>query len=40
MKRGILEPFLEYSLFTLDKEQIYPEPLDTPRGFWIVKRTD
>jgi hypothetical protein len=37
--RDILEPAVEYVLFTMDKDQVHPEPIDTPRGFWIVKRT-
>ncbi len=36
--RGILEPPLEYALFTLEKGQTYPQPLDTPRGYWLLKR--
>jgi hypothetical protein len=38
--RGVLESALEYILFTLPEGQVYDEPLDTPRGYWIVKRTD
>ena len=38
--RGVLEPYLEYVLFTLEKAKVHPEPLDTPRGYWIVRRTD
>lgn len=37
--RGVLEPALQYVVYTLEKGQVFPEPLDTPRGFWIVKRT-
>jgi hypothetical protein len=40
MPRGILEPPLEYVLYTLKKGEVFPEPLDTPRGFWILRRTD
>lgn len=40
MARGVLEPVLEYALFTLDKGQVFPEPLDTPRGYWLLKRVD
>jgi hypothetical protein len=36
--RGILEKPLEYVLFTLDAGQLYSEPLDTPRGYWLLKR--
>ena len=36
--RGVLEPAVEYALFTLDKGAVRAEPLDTPRGFWIVRR--
>lgn len=36
--RGVLEPSVEYLLFTLEKGTIHPEPIDTPRGYWIVRR--
>jgi hypothetical protein len=38
--RGILEPAIEYLLFSLEKGGIHPDPIDTPRGFWIVRRND
>jgi hypothetical protein len=38
--RGVLEPPIEYVLFTLDKKTVYPSVIDTPRGFWIVRRND
>jgi predicted lipid-binding transport protein (Tim44 family) len=38
MRRGILEPTLEYTLFTLEKGAVCPEPLETPRGYWIMRR--
>jgi len=38
--RGVLEPQIEYDLFTLDKGAVYPEPIDTPRGFWILRRNE
>ena len=37
--RGVLEPSVEYALFMLPKGGV-SEPLDTPRGFWIVRRID
>jgi hypothetical protein len=37
--RGVLEPATEYTVFTMSKGAV-SEPLDTPRGFWIVKRID
>ena len=40
MHRGILEPAVEYLLFTLPKGGVYAEPIDTPRGFWIIRRID
>ena len=40
MPRGVLEPPLEYVLFTLNKGELHEEPLDTPRGFWIVRRNE
>jgi hypothetical protein len=36
--RGILEPAVEYALFTLGRGALYPEPLDTPRGYWVLRR--
>lgn len=38
--RGILEPAVEYVLFTLPKGTVYGEPIDTPRGYWVVRRID
>lgn len=38
--RGVLEPPIEYVLFTLDKKTVYSSVIDTPRGFWIVRRND
>ncbi len=38
--RGVLEPALEYILFTLPKGSVYDKPVDTPRGYWIVRRND
>jgi hypothetical protein len=39
VQQGILEPPIEYQLFTLPAGQI-AGPWDTPRGFWIVRRID
>ncbi|MBW2454633.1 MAG: peptidylprolyl isomerase [Deltaproteobacteria bacterium] len=39
MFRGILEKGPEYTLFNLDEGAV-SEPVDTPRGFWILKRLD
>ena len=36
--RGVLEPRVEFALFTLPPETVHNEPLDTPRGYWIVRR--
>ena len=38
--RGVLEPPVEYVLFMLDKRTMSPTVIDTPRGFWIVRRND
>lgn len=38
--QGVLEPAVEYVLFTLTKDTVYKEPIDTPRGWWIVRRND
>jgi len=37
--RGVLEPAPEYVLFSLAKGGV-SEPVDTPRGFWIVQRIE
>jgi hypothetical protein len=37
--RGILEPGLEYELFTLERGAV-SQPIDTPRGFWIARRIE
>jgi len=39
MPRGMLEPAPEYVLFSLKKDGV-SDPVDTPRGFWIVKRIE
>jgi len=36
--RGVLEPPIEYVLFMLDKGSVSSTVIDTPRGFWIVRR--
>jgi hypothetical protein len=40
MPRGMLEPAVEYVLFSLPKGTVHNEAIDTPRGFWIVRRID
>jgi hypothetical protein len=37
--RGVLEKTTEVAVFSLDKDGI-SEPLETPRGYWIVKRIE
>jgi hypothetical protein len=39
VKRGVLEPAPEYVLFTLGVGAV-AGPVDTPRGYWIVKRLE
>lgn len=39
VKLGILEPAPEYVLFTLTTGSV-GGPVDTPRGYWIVKRLE
>jgi len=39
MRRGVLEPAPEYVLFTLQPTTV-SDPVDTPRGYWIVKRIE
>jgi hypothetical protein len=38
--RGVLEPPIEYVLFMLNKGAVSPAPIDTPRGYWILRRND
>ena len=38
--RGVIEPPIEYRLFTLEKGKVHPEPIDTPRGYWVVRRNE
>lgn len=38
MRRGVLEPPVEYALFTLKTGAVYPHPVDTPRGYWVIRR--
>lgn len=40
MPRGMLEPAAEYVLFTLGKGEVANEPVDTPRGYWVLRRND
>jgi hypothetical protein len=40
MPRGMLEGAAEYVLFTLAKGEVASEPVDTPRGYWVVRRID
>ena len=39
MKRGVIEPAPEFVLFSLEPGGV-SEPVDTPRGYWIVKRIE
>jgi hypothetical protein len=39
IRRGFLEPAPEYVLFSLPKGGV-SDPVDTPRGFWIVQRIE
>ena len=39
VKLGVLEPAPEYVLFTLGIDGV-GGPVDTPRGYWIVKRLE
>jgi parvulin-like peptidyl-prolyl isomerase len=38
MPRGVLDAAAEYALFTLKTGDVYAEPLDTARGYWVVRR--
>jgi hypothetical protein len=37
--RGVLDRTTELTVFSLDKNAL-SEPLDTPRGYWVVKRIE
>lgn len=37
--RGVLDRSIEPVVFSLEKDS-FSEPLDTPRGYWVVKRID
>jgi hypothetical protein len=39
MRHGVLEPAPEYVLFSLPQGGV-SDPIDTPRGYWIIKRND
>jgi hypothetical protein len=39
LPRGVLEPAPEYVLFSLAKGAV-SEPVDTPRGYWVVQRIE
>ena len=39
MPRGMLEPAPEYVLFSLPKDGV-SDPVETPRGFWILHRIE
>jgi hypothetical protein len=39
MRRGVLEPAPEYVLFSLPAGGV-SDPIDTPRGYWIIKRIE
>ena len=38
LSRGILEPAVEFAVFSLKKDEVSQEPIDTPRGYWVVRR--
>lgn len=40
LPRGVIEPPVEYVLFMLEKGKVHPEPIDTPRGYWVVRRNE
>lgn len=40
MPRGMLEAAAEYTLFSLSKGEVAAEPVDTPRGYWVLRRID
>jgi len=40
MPKGMLEPAADYMLFSLPKGEVTAAPVDTPRGYWIMRRID
>lgn len=38
--QGVLEPAVESALFRLKTTEVSDPPIDTPRGFWVVRRHD
>jgi hypothetical protein len=36
--RGVLERGVEYPVFTAKVGETLPRPIDTPRGYWVVRR--
>jgi hypothetical protein len=39
LPRGVLEPYLEYTVFTLPVGGV-SDAIETPRGFWIARRSE
>ncbi len=39
MPRGVLEPAVEYTVFTMPVGAV-SDPIETPRGYWIARRTE
>ena len=37
--RGVLDRATELAVFSLEKDAL-SEPLETPRGYWVVKRIE
>ena len=40
LPKGVLEPSVEYVLFTMDRGEVHDQPVDTPRGYWVVRRNE
>ncbi|MDF3068816.1 MAG: hypothetical protein K0R38_4417 [Polyangiaceae bacterium] len=40
LPRGVIEPPIEYVLFMLEKGKVHPDPVDTPKGYWVVRRNE
>jgi hypothetical protein len=38
IQRGVLERRVEHLIFQLKAGDVGPEPIETPRGFWVVRR--
>jgi hypothetical protein len=38
--QGVLERSVEHTLFSLAKGDVHSDPVDTPRGYWVLRRIE